>query len=215
MKSPYLLAASGLVFSALLAAPALAQSAPVDANGMPTDHSTPAEHAETARLNNQISQSNAEISAQDNSNQAKYQIQQELYQEQLRQNQAAQEAYRDQKAAYQDQHAHYEALRDRYRAERAKYRRYDWPSDYADWRLKSDASVMQARVQLINGDHVGTVVGVARTPDDEIEGLEVRLDSGKVVWIDAGDARLNRSNGEVVTNLYASDLRRMADERFG
>lgn len=214
MKSPYLLAASGLSLCVFLAAPAFAQSAHVDANGMPTDHSTPAEHAETARLNNQISQSNAEISAQDNNNRAKYQLQQEQYQQQLQRNQAAQEDYQDQKAAYQNQHAHYEALRDRYRAERAKYRRYDWPSTYADWRLKSDASVMQARVQLINGDRVGSVIGLARTPDDEIEGLEVRLDSGKVVWIDADDARLNRSTGQIVTNLYASDLRQMADERF-
>jgi Skp family chaperone for outer membrane proteins len=214
MKSPYLLAASGLAFCAFLAAPAFAQSAHVDANGMPTDHSTPAEHAETARLNNQISQSNAEISAQDNNNRAKYQLQQEQYQQQLQRNQAAQEDYQDQKAAYQNQHARYEALRDRYRAERAKYRRYDWPNRYADWRLKSDASVMQARVQLINGDRVGTVIGLARTSDDEIEGLEVRLDSGKVVWIDADDARLNRSTGQIVTNLHASDLRQMADERF-
>jgi hypothetical protein len=48
-----------------------------------------------------------------------------------------------------------------------------------------------------------------------VEGLEVRLDSGKVVWIDSADARFDRSNGEIITNLYASDLREMADERLG
>ncbi|HEY4274266.1 MAG TPA: hypothetical protein VGM68_02190 [Rhizomicrobium sp.] len=216
MKSRYLLAVSGLAFSAFLtAAPVSAQSARVDANGMPTDHSTPAEQAATANLNAEVSQSNAEISAQDNNNQTKYQIQQDQYQQQLQQNQAAQENYQDQKAAYQEQRARYEALRDRFRAQRAAYHRYDWPSRYADWRLKSDASVMQARVQLINGDHVGNVIGLARASDEVIEGLEVKLDSGKVVWIDASDARFDRANGQIITNLYASDLRQMADERLG
>ena len=216
MKSRYLLAASGLAFSVfLIGAPVSAQTAHVDANGMPTDHSTPAEQAETAKLNAQVSQSNAEISAQDNSNQAKYQLQQEQYRQQMQQNLAAQQTYQDQKAAYQDQRAHYEALRERFRAQRAAYHRYDWPSHYGDWRLKSDASVMRARVQLLNGDHVGNVIGLARGSDDVIEGLEVKLDSGKVVWIDADDARFDRANGQVITNLYASDLRQMADERLG
>jgi len=215
MKSRYLLAASGLAFSVfLIGAPVSAQTAHVDANGMPTDHSTPAEQAETANLNAQVSQSNGEISAQDNNNQTKYQLQQEQYQQQMQQNQAAQENYQDQKAAYQNQRAHYEALRERFRAQRAAYHRYDWPSNYVDWRLKSDASVMESRVQLINGDHVGNVVGIART-DDVIEALEVELDSGTTVWIDSADARFDRFSGQVVTNLYASDLRHMAEERIG
>src|ERR1700748_631602 len=156
MKSPKFLAVSGLALSAFLVAmPAMAQDNHVDANGMPTDHSTPAEQAQTANLNNQVTESNGEIAAQDNNNQAKYQIQQQQYQEQLQQHQAAQENYQDQKAAYADQRAHYEALRDRFRAERAAYHRYEWPSRFAEWRLKNDGSLMDARVQLINGDHVG------------------------------------------------------------
>jgi len=72
MKSRYLLAASGLALCAsLMAAPAMAQSNHVDANGMPTDHSTPAEQAQTADLNSQVTESNADIAAQDNNNQAK------------------------------------------------------------------------------------------------------------------------------------------------
>jgi biopolymer transport protein ExbD len=216
MKSSRFLAVSGLALSAfLVAAPAMAQNAHVDANGMPTDHSTPAEQAQTANLNSQVTESNAEISAQDNNNQSKYQIQQQQYQQQLQQHQAAQENYQDQRAAYADQRAHYEALRDRFRAERAAYHRYEWPSRFAEWRLKNDGSLMNTRVQLINGDHVGNVVGVARASDNVIEGLEVRLDSGKVVWIDSGDARFDHANGEIITNLYASDLRMMADERLG
>jgi hypothetical protein len=224
MKSHNLLAASGFALAAfLMVQPALAQSnsmpAPegdrVDANGMPTTHSTPEEQAETARLNAQVTQSNAEISAQDNNNNTKYQIQQQQYQQQMQQNQAAQENYQDQKEAYQDQRARYEALRDRYRVERAAYHRYEWPARFAEWRLKNDGSLMNARVQLINGDHVGSVVAVARAEDGVIEALEVKLDSGKVVWIDSADARFDRANGEIITNLYASDLRHMADERIG
>jgi len=215
MKSRILLAASGLALSAFLAAPALAQSNHLDANGMPTDHSTPAEQAQTANLNAQVSQSNAEISAQDNNNRAKYQIEQEQYQQQMQQHQAQQQNYQDQKEAWREQTARYEALRDRFRAERAAYHRYEWPSRIADWRLKNDGSLMSARVQLINGDHVGNVVGIARASDDVIEALEVELDSGKVVWIDSADARFDSRSGQVVTNLYASDLRHMADERIG
>ena len=106
-------------------------------------------------------------------------------------------------------------MRERFRAERAAYHRYEWPSRFAEWRLKNDGSLMNARVQLINGDHVGNVVGAARASDGVIEGLEVKLDSGKVVWIDSADARFDRTNGEIITNLYASDLRQMADERLG
>jgi len=133
----------------------------------------------------------------------------------MQQHQAAQENYQDQKAAYQEKRARYEAMRERFREERAAYRRYEWPVRFAEWRLKNDGSLMSARVQLINGDHVGNVVGVARADDGVIEGLEVELDSRKVVWIDSADARFDRGNGEIITDLYASDLRPMADERIG
>jgi C-terminal processing protease CtpA/Prc len=191
----------------------MAQSERLDTNGMPTTHSTPEEQAQTANLNAQITESNGDAAAQDNNNKAKYQIEQQQYQDQLRQHQAAQENYQTQKAAYDDRTAQYEALRERFRAERAAYHRYDWPSRFAEWRLKNDGSMANARVQLINGDHVGNVVAVARAPDGVIEGLEVELDSGKVVWIDAIDARFDHVKGEIITNLYASDLRHMADER--
>jgi hypothetical protein len=215
MKSRILLAASGLALSAFLIAPVAAQSSHVDANGMPTDHSTPAEQAQTADLNAQVTQSNGDIAAQDNNNQSKYQIEQQQYQQQMQQHQAAQENYQDQKAAWHEQTSRYEALRERFREERAAYHRYEWPSRFAEWRLKNDGSLMNARVQLINGDHVGNVVAVARATDGVVEALEVELDSGKVVWIDSADARFDRSNGQIITNLYASDLRHMADERVG
>jgi hypothetical protein len=224
MKSPFFLAASGLALSAfLIAAPALAQDnsmptasgARVDANGMPTTHSTPEEHAQTADLNGQIAQSNGAADAQDSSNQAQYQAQQQAYQDKLNQHDAAQKNYQDQKANYDAQTTQYEALRARFHAERAAYHRYAWPASFAEWRLSNNGSLLNARVQLINGNNVGNVVAVARAHDGVIEGLQVEMDTGKVVWIDATDARLNHADGKIVTDLYASDIRAMADERIG
>ena len=114
----------------------------------------------------------------------------------------------------QNQTAHYEDLRARFAAERAAYHRDLWPNDYRTWELRPDFAVMHARVEITNGDHVGTVTGIARGPGGRIEGLEVALDSGKVVWIDAADVRFNRANGIVMTDLNRADLHQMADERF-
>ena len=222
MKSRNLLAASGLVLAALLAQPALAQSNSmqaqsgdrVDANGMPTTHSTPEEQAQTADLNAQVTQSNADIAAQDNNNKAKYQIQQQQYQEQLQQNQAQQEEYQDQKAAYEDRRAHYESLRARFAAERAAYHREMWPDRYRTWEVRPDYQLIHSRVEITNGDHVGTVTGLARDADGHVEALEVSLDSGKMVWIDAADARFNRTDGILMTDLNRTDLHQMADERL-
>lgn len=221
MKSRNLLAASAVTLAAfLMIPPAMAQSnsmpAPsgerVDANGMPTTHSTPQEQAQTANLNSQVSQSNAEISAQDNNNKAKYQIQQQQYQQQLQQNQAQQQDYQEQKAAYEESTAHYESLRARFAAERAAYHREVWPDEYRTWELRPNYQLMHSRVEITNGDRVGTVTGLARSADGRVEGLEVSLDSGKLVWIDAEDARFNRSNGILMTDLNRTDLHQMADE---
>src|SRR6185436_7401785 len=97
-----------------------AQGERLDANGMPTTHSTPAEQAETARINNQIGVTtkapDADATAQAAANDAQYQAQQQQYQNQLQQNQAAQQEYQDRTVAYQN-------LRARYAAERAAYHR--------------------------------------------------------------------------------------------
>jgi hypothetical protein len=224
MKSLNLLAVSGLALSAfLIAAPAMAQqtnSTPassgdqVDANGMPTTHSTPAEHAQTEDLNGQAANSADQSATQTDTADAQYQAQQQQYQQQLDQNQKAQQDYQNQKAAYADATAHYENLRARFAAERAAYRRDLWPADYRPWELRPDFAVIHARVEITNGDHVGTVTGIARDRGGRIEGLEVSLDSGKVVWIDAGDARFNRASGILMTDLDRTDLHQMADERF-
>jgi hypothetical protein len=223
MKPFHFLAVSGLALSAfLIAAPAMAQqnSYPtssgdrVDASGMPTTHSTPDEQAQTAGLNDQAASAADQSTSQTDSADAQYQQQQQQYQQQLQQNQQAQQDYQNQRAAYAEATAHYESLRARFAAERAAYHRDLWPTDYRPWELRPDFAVMHARVEITNGDHVGTVTGIARDRGGRIEGLEVSLDSGKMVWIDASDARFNRTDGILMTDLDRADLHQMADERF-
>ena len=86
----------------------------VDAQGMPTTRSTPAEQAETAQINNQVGVSNAAVDAKAATGDAQYQAQQRQYQGQLQQNQAQQQDYQDRTAAYA-------SLQGRYAAERAAY----------------------------------------------------------------------------------------------
>ena len=94
------LAVSSVALSAFLIASPCAVMAQgrVDANGMPTDHSTPAEHAATADLNNRISGANAQADAKSTLNNDQYQAQQQQYSDQLQQNQAAQQQHQDQTA---------------------------------------------------------------------------------------------------------------------
>jgi hypothetical protein len=208
------LAVSGLAFSAILAgAPSFAQER-VDANGMPTTHSTPEEHAATADLNNQVTNTNMAADQQAAAANAQYQAQQQQYQSQLQQNQAAQQDYQDKTAQYADQTARYENLRARYAAERAAYQRGAW-GRYARWTLdENDANLVGQRVEILNGDRVGTVESVAHSPNGRVEALLVALDSDKMVWIDQADIRYDRGDGVVMTNLARNDLRQMADERL-
>jgi hypothetical protein len=224
MKHVGTAAASGFAISLFLtAAPAMAQgsySTPggerVGANGMPATHSTPAEQAQTRALNNGISQSNAAADAQAAQAEAQYRQQSSTYADQsaryqdaLRRNQAQQRDYSVRREAY-------ESLRDRYAAERAAYHRHEWPH-YRDHRwavLDRDSELMGERVQLISGARVGTVIDVSRSPGGRVQGLLVRLDGGKHVWIDNADVRYNRTDGILMTNLDRHDLWAMADERL-
>jgi hypothetical protein len=186
----------------------------VDANGMPTTHSTPAEQAETARINNQVGASNevadakaAADSAQYQAQQQQYQAQQQQYQGQLQQNQAQQQDYKDRTIAYN-------ALRERYGAERAAYHRGVWPERYVRWVIVDrDPGLIGERVQLITGSRVGTVIDTAHSANGNVAALLVKLDNDKIVWIDSSDVRYNRADGIVMTNLDLADLRHMADER--
>ena len=215
MKHLILTAASGVALCALLSsAPAFAQEH-VDAAGMPTNHSTPAERAQTADLNAQVGANNAAADAKANANNAQYQAQQQAYQNQLQQNQNAQADYQNKAAKYEDQSARYNALRARYAAERAAYHRGVWPDRYNHWVIEErDAKLIGERVQLITGNRVGTVVDTAHGANGHVTALLVKLDSSKLVWIDTNDVRYNRADGIVMTNLDSRDLYNMADERL-
>ena len=225
MKLHILAAASGLALSAfLISSPAGAQGSyptpggdRVDANGMPTTHSTPTEKAQTADLNGQVAATDGEPApapqgaaaandAQYQAQQQQYQQQQQQYQNQLDQHQAAQ-------AHYEDRAARYEDLRARYAAERAAYHRDLWPERH--WVIvERSANLVGQRVELISGNRVGTVMDTAHAANGDVEALLVKLDSDKVVWIDAQDVRYNRADGVVITDLRFDDLRHMADERL-
>jgi hypothetical protein len=191
-----------------------AQDERVDANGMPTTHSTPAEKADTAEINNQVGVSNAAVDAKAAatdvkaaSDNAQYQEQQKQYQGQIQQNQAQQQDYQDRTAAYN-------GLRERYAAERAAYHRGVWPDHYGKWVIvERDEGLIGERVQLITGSRVVSVIDTAHTPNGNVSALLIRLDSDKIVWIDAQDIRYNRADGIVMTDLGRADLRHMADER--
>jgi hypothetical protein len=216
-----MLAVSGVALCAFLAAPALAQDQNrVDAGGMPTTHSTPQEQAATADLNSQVTNTNEssdqKASTQATTTDSQYQAQQQQYQNQMQQNQQAQQDYQQKSAAYDDQAKRYESLRARYAAERARYHRGIWPERFSRWTLdESDPGLVGQRVEILNGDHVGTVEQVAHTPNGHVEALLVRLDSTRMVWIDDADVRYDRGDGIVMTNLDRADLGQMAAESFG
>ncbi len=209
------MAVSGLALCAfLIGVPALAQDR-VDANGLPTTHSTPEEHAQTEGLNAQVSGANAAADQKAVTGDAQYQASQQQYQNQLQQNQAAQQDYQDKSAAYASQTAAYENLRARYAAERAAYHRGVWPDRWSRWTLdEANADLIGQRVEILGGAHVGTVTDIARSPAGHVEALYVKLDSGKEVWIDQADIRYDRDGRVVMTNLASNDLLHMADERL-
>ena len=220
MKTSLLATASGLVFSSfLIASPAFSQGAPnggrVDANGMPTTDSTPAEKAETAAINNQVAAGNAAADAQAEADKAKSQEQQQAYQSQQQQYRNQLERNKDQQEQYRDRTAAYESLRARFAAERAAYHRGVWPERYAKWVIvERDPNLIGERVELITGNRVGTVIDTAHMPNGNVSALLVRLDSDKIVWIDIADVRYNRADGIVMTNLDSGDLHHMADQRL-
>jgi hypothetical protein len=219
MSVTLLTAVSGLALSVFLS-PAYAQSydSPernrVNANGMPTTHSTPAEQAETARINRQIGADNRAADDRANADNARYRSEQNQYQNQRSQYDGQVQNTRAQQAEYDAKSARYNAMRERYADERAAYRRAVWPSRYARWGLERDTRPVGSRVELINGRRVGTVTDTSYDRKGSITALQVRLDNQRTVWIDVTDVRYNRADRVIMTNLDRNDLRRMADHRM-
>jgi hypothetical protein len=212
-------AAGGLALSFCLS-PAFAQSydSPernrVNANGMPTTHSTPAEQAETARINRQVGADNRAVDARATADGARYQAEQNQYRGQRSQYEGQLQDNRTQRAEYDMKNARYNELRARYAAERAAYHRVAWPNRYARWTVTGrDAKLVGSQVQLVNGRRIGTVTDTSYDRNG-ITALRVRLDNDRTVWLDASDVRYNRADRVIMTNLDRGDLRRMADHRM-
>ena len=221
MKLRVLAAAGGLAMSAfLISSPAGAQGSyptpsgdRVDANGMPTTHSTPQEKAQTNDLNGQVAATDGQTQPAPAANDAQYQAQQQQYQQQQQQYQGQLAEHQAAQQSYENRTAMYENMRARYAAERAAYHRDLWPERH--WVIvERDAKLVGERVELISGNRVGTVVDTAHAANGDVEALLVRLDNDKVVWIDNQDIRFNRADGVVMTDLRFDDLHHMADERL-
>ena len=154
----------------------------VDAQGMPTTRSTPAEQAQTSEINNQVGAKNAAVDAKADADSAQYQAQQQQYQGQLQQNQTALQQNKAQQQDYQDRTAAYNSLQVRYAVERAAYHRGVWPDRYVKWVIvERDAGLIGERVQLITGSRVGTVIDTAHIANGHVSALLVQLDSDKIV----------------------------------
>lgn len=212
-------AASGLALSVFLS-PAFAQSydSPernrVNADGMPTTHSTASEKAETARINREVGADNRAVDNRTNADNERYRAEQQQYQGQRRQYEGQLQDNRAQQADYDNKNARYNALRDRYADERASYRRGAWPSRYARWSLEPNVNLAGSRVELVNGRRIGTVTDTSHGRNGRVTAIMVRLDNNRTVWIDATDVRYNRADRIIMTNLDRNDLRRMADHRL-
>jgi molecular chaperone GrpE (heat shock protein) len=180
---------------------AMAQTA--DNPAMPSTHSTPAEQAQTNRLNNAAA--NDAASANQAAEQTNAQAQQR-YQSQQQQYQAA-------KQDYAAQTARYHADRARYAAERAHYRRTSWEPRYEHELIVARSDLVGAH--LMTGSHdVGRVQTMATGANGHVEALRVALHRGGNVWIDAADLRFDPQNHVVVTDLSRHDLHEMAKESF-
>ncbi len=218
MKHSKAAIAGGLLISGFLTAgPVTAQvNHPADrhdVSGMPADRSTPAERAQTRALNNQILHSNAAADAKAAADKARYEQERANYAEQNARYQDAMRRHAMQERDYRDRRQTYEALRARYAAERAAYRRHEWPRHH--WAtLDRDTHPVGERVALVSGAHVGTVSDEIRNPEGRVEALEVHLDNGERVWIDASDIRYSREDGVLMTDLDRRDLRAMSEERL-
>jgi hypothetical protein len=206
-------AVSGFALSVCLS-PAFAQThdSPernrVNADGMPTTHSTPSEKAETARINAQVGADNRAVDDRAQADNNRYQAQQSQYQGQLQDN-------RTKQAEFDDNNARYNGLRARYAAERDAYHRAAWPNRDGRWSVMDrDTDLVGGRVQLMNGRRVGTVTDTSHGRSGRITALLVRLDNNKTVWLDATDVRYDRRERVIMTNLDRGDLRRMADQRL-
>ena len=188
----------GLTLAALgIASPAVSQIR-TPYNSYPA---TPAERAETAALNRQAGEDSwgSDGYAGQSRYPDDYARRQQQYHRQVREYWRAERRYQDE-------------LRLRHEARRE--RRH--PSAAARLFMREhevDAGIVGQQIQVLSGDYAGKVVGVDRDATHDIQGLYVRLEDDKVVWIDVGDVRYDSPYGVIYTDLNRAALSHRADER--
>lgn len=221
-RTSLLLGTAALAVGSILAAgaPAVAQYA-----GNPPQVSTPAEQAETARLNQSAAsgtmQSPDELNGTVSSSgapamqQVQYQDQQQVYQQQ-------QQQYEQQRGMYQEQQDRYRAQRHQYirdlrRYDLARYEFIDYPRVYVyryrDARLQpvyliADPSHQLAQVPIEgpSGHFVGKVRNIETAPDGRPLRVEVALNRIVSVWASPGHFRYDPYDRVLFTDLSRDDL---------
>jgi sporulation protein YlmC with PRC-barrel domain len=169
--------------------------------------SSPAEQAQTQRLNQGISNANSAADAQNAENNADFQAQQSRYQEQLA-------VYRAGQKDYQERAASYEAARERYVSGHARYHRSAWPARYEQRLIVDTNELLGARVHTSNGRTVGHVAEIALA-SGRVDALRVTLDNSRGdVWIESADLRFDADKKVVMTNLNRRDLYVMTRESY-
>jgi len=218
MKSLNLLAVSGLALSAfLIAAPAMAQQdnsfpAPsgdrVDANGMPTTHSTPTEAAQTDNLNQQADGAAQQSTMQGSNSDAQYQAQQQQYQNQVQQYQDQRQQYRADSENYSQNLRAYDLAKYDWYYPQAYTYRYGGESGLQPLYLIAEPSQQLAQVPVEGpgGTWVGRVRNVEIGPDGRPARVEIALNRRVSVWVHPGDLRLDPDEHILYTDLTRGEL---------
>jgi hypothetical protein len=180
------------------------------ANGMPADHSTPAEQAQTRALNAAIVDANHAADAEAAAQRQQYESQRARYSEQEARYHGAMERHARQQADYA-------ARRNAYGLQRARYntallhQRHGWPDNDKWLVVEAAPDPVGLAVQSLDGTHVGTISEVARGPGGHAEAFLLQLDGANKAWIEGTDLRFDAVSRVLVTNLGADDFRAIAD----
>lgn len=209
MRNHCLATAAGFALALALAAPALA--AEMGPNG--PQESTPAEKAQTQKLNEQQqggtyvnpSVANGQVApaggtpsegvaaavAQSTSADANYQAQQERYEDQQAQYLAQRDAYEHQRAAYEWQRRH-----------PSTWWHYRYSNASLDYFYRLDRpALINASVTDRDGFLIGHISEIVRAPSGRIARVLIMLSPGRGAWVEARNMRYFRGDGLIMVDL--------------
>ena len=201
---------AALALAASFAAPGFAQY-----SGNPPQVSTPAEKAETSRLNESAQDGTTASPAALNGQGGSIVAPSE-------QNRARQSQYQDQMDQYEQDRARYEAQRRHYernihRYDEARYHFTDYPRPYPyryrDPELVKLYLIAEPSQQLANapvegpdGRWIGRVRNVELAPDGRPRRLEIALNHRVSVWVSPGNFRFDAANKILYTDMTRADF---------